>query len=115
MEMYVYINVKGRIIEAIPDEVEERRHGYNGIFLDGYNAKFKNQINAEEKRKGWFIRHLSDKPEKIYCRTLWLPNKDFEKAKEIFKKDAEKRYKKISMEFDSVLEELETLNGKESK
>lgn len=107
--MYVYVNVSGRIIEGVPYDVEEIKSRF-GHFLDGYKAKFLTQLNAEEKRDGYYVRILDEEPKKIKNHTLWLPYKDPDEAKELFRKEAEEKYKKIKTKLDALEIELERLS-----
>lgn len=106
--VFVYVNVKGRIIECLPEkfaEIRSIRWGY----LEGYSAGFKKQTNAEEKRVDLYYRILSDKPGEIKNHAIWLEEQDMEKARQIFLDDVTKRFNKISKQFNNLLEEKERL------
>ena len=105
--IFVYVNVKGRVIECIPDRFAEIRSRWG--FLDGYSAGFKKQTNAEEKRGDLYYRILSDKPGEIKNHAIWLEERDMEKARQIFLDDVTKRFNKISKQFNNLLEEKERL------
>lgn len=106
--VFVYVNVKGRIIECIPERFAEIRKGFTN-YLVGYSAGFKRQTNAEEKCGDLYWRVLSEKPGVIRNHAIWLEEQDMEKARQIFLDDVTKRFNKISKQFNNLLEEKERL------
>ena len=111
-DIFVYVNVKGRIIEAVPIEVEEAT--INSYYIpDTLIAKFLTQINAEEKRGDFYERYLSISEGRIKNNSLWLRKQDKDKARNIFYKDLMERYKKAERKFNLVLDEKERFESVE--
>jgi len=111
-DIFVYVNVKGRIIEAVPIEVEEAT--INSYYIpDTLIAKFLTRINAEEKRGNFYERYLSISEGKIKNNSLWLRKQDKDKARNIFYKDLMERYKKAERKFNLVLDEKERFESVE--
>ena len=89
--MYVYVNVKGRIIEGVPVEIVEIKYEYYDCVM-GYRAKFKEQLSAETRKNGMYCRELAPKPGTM-----------------IFLEDVTKRFEKINKRFNDILDEKERL------
>ena len=105
--IYVYVNVKGRIIEAVPVSVKEARIG---IFTTVLDASFSERVNAEEKRDdGYYHRYLNRAAGKIDHNQVWFYEKSPEAARQIFLGVVTKKYNEISKKFDAILEEKERL------
>ena len=106
--MYVYVNVKGRIIEGVPVEIVEIKYEYYDCVM-GYRAKFKEQLSAETRKNGMYCRELAPKPGTIKNNAIWLTERNLQKAKEIFLEDVTKRFEKINKRFNDILDEKERL------
>ena len=106
-KIYIYVNVKGRIIEYTPDWVykQEDKYGY----FDYYVACSEKQINAEEKRNGFYKRVIGKYQGELYKNTIWFKQPNLDEARKIFYNDIMQRYKKIEKEFNNILTEKETL------
>lgn len=107
MQIYIYLNLRGRIVELSPDSVVEHKDRWGLGYLD---VGFKEKTNSEERREdGLYHRILALKPGVIKNHQLWLEEADLEKARMIFLQDVTKRYEKIQKTFDSVLDEKRRL------
>jgi hypothetical protein len=113
MDIFVYVNVKGRIIEAIPVKVEEGRTKsyYMG---DHLRAMFLTRVNAEEKRGDYYERYMPLSEGEIRSNTLWLSERNKDKARDLFYKDLMKRYKIAERKFNLILDEKEQFEREES-
>ena len=105
-KIYVYVNVGGRIIEAVPDKVEQKGNWYSGK----YEAAFKKQVNSEDYRDGYYRRQLNATPGELLGNTVWFNEQNYEGAKKIFLDNLDKKIAKVSRQFDNLLEERERLN-----
>ncbi len=110
--IFVYVNVKGRIIVVKPKEVREhyiRGNFWKPNYQDGLEAVFDKQVCAEEKKSYGYVRILDEKPGVIRNHTIWYDYPNFEGAKMVFQAELDKKIKKISKQYDNLLEEKEKL------
>lgn len=110
-QIYIYINIKGRIIEAIPDDFREITDHWHPTYVEKCVAYFDKQVNCEEKHGDYYRRTLAAEPGEIRGNAIWLTEKNLDKARKIFLEDVTKKYNKISKQFNAILDEKERLEA----